>query len=700
MTQALGQNAVPLAYRVGIRETACCREHGMAGDEGVAKSSEADVQPSGAPAPVFISYASQDAEGANAVIENLEQHGCKCWIAPRDVPPGSQYADEIVAAINDAKVFVLVLSENALVSAHVGRELERAASKRRRIIVLRTDAAPLTRSFEYFLSESQWIDVAALGVPAALRKLTQAVGQRLAPLSWVSPGLGTDARDPADRKRKPSYLTIKRLVAATVFLVVAVVVVGVMVRYWPSMHRGPQAPVVAAIADKSIAVLPFTDMSEKHDQEYFADGMAEEIQNILAKLPQLRVLGRASSFQFEGSTDDVRTVGSKLGAAYVVSGGVSKAGSRIRVTAQLIDARSGGQLWSERYDREFNDILVLQDEIATAIARALRVTVSARDARPLGDAREEEAYTLYLKGKLALDSFDTNSLADAQGDFEQALVLNPALVAAAEGMALMWRWRVIASDIPALEGIEKARSAAEKSLSMDSRSSVTHEVLGFVAASRDFDWSMAETEIQKALALNPNDPEILEVYAEILWPRGLINEATKQLHASLTLDPLNANTLQTLSIPLFLNRDYAAAVSALRKSLAINPTIDSSHYLVGVIQLLSGRNDEALKEFAAENKPLNRYAGSALVNFSLGNRSESDAALARLIREGAQVWPYGIATVFAHRGEKNDAFEWLEKAYTARDYDLQQFVRGDPLLMSLHGDVRWAALLRKMHLAP
>jgi TolB-like protein len=649
---------------------------------------------------VFVSYASQDASVANSIVENLERHGIKCWIAPRNVTPGSKYADEIVEAINNAKVLVLVLSEHALASPHVGREIERAASKRRGIIVLRTDAAPLTRSFEYFLSESQWIDVAALGVPAALTRLTQAVGQRLAPSSWVSPGLGTDATDPADRKRKPSYLAIKRVVAAAVFLVVAALVVGVMVRYWPPKQGGPQAPVVAAISEKSIAVLPFADMSEKKDQEYFADGMAEAIQNILAKLPQIRVLGRASSFQLKGSTEDVRTVGTKLGTAYVVSGGVSKAGSRIRVTAQLIDAKSGGQLWSEHYDREFNDILVLQDEIATAIARALRVTVSARDARSFGDAREAEAYTLYLKGKLALDSFDTNSLAEAQGDFEQALVLNPGLVAAAEGMALVWRWRVIASDIPALEGIEQARSAAEKSLSMDPQSSVAHEVLGFVAASRDFDWAMADTEIHKALTLNPNDPEILEVYAEILWPRGLINEATKQLHASLTLDPLNANTLQTLSIPLFLNRDYAAAMSALRKSLAINPAIDYSHYLMGVIQLLSDRNDEALREFAAENKILNRDAGSALVNFSRGNRSESDAALARLIREGAPVWPYGIATVFAHRGEKNEAFEWLEKAYAARDYDLQQLVRRDPLLMSLHDDVRWAALLRKMHLSP
>jgi hypothetical protein len=183
---------------------------------------------------VFVSHASQDATLANRIVENLEQHGIKCWISPRDATPGSQYADEIVGAINDAKVLVLVFSDYAVTSPHVGREIERAASKRRRIVGLRTDAAPLTRSFEYFLSESQWIDVAALGVPAALAKLVQAVRQSLAPSSWVSPGLGTDVRDPADRRRKLTYRTIKRAIIAAVLVVAVALVICVLVRYWPS----------------------------------------------------------------------------------------------------------------------------------------------------------------------------------------------------------------------------------------------------------------------------------------------------------------------------------------------------------------------------------------------------------------------------------------------------------------------------------
>jgi hypothetical protein len=182
---------------------------------------------------VFVSYASHDAAIANAVVEQLERQGIKCWCAPRDVTPRSQYADEIVGAINDTKIVVLVLSEHVVVSPHVGKEIERASSKRRRIITLRIDAAPLTRSFEYFLSESQWIDVAALGMPGAMAKLTQAVGQGLAPASWVSPGLGADATNSVDRIRKPSYLVIQRVVTAAVLLTAAAIVVGVLARYWP-----------------------------------------------------------------------------------------------------------------------------------------------------------------------------------------------------------------------------------------------------------------------------------------------------------------------------------------------------------------------------------------------------------------------------------------------------------------------------------
>ena len=302
----------------------------MAGDEGMETSAVAsDLRgfstSSGVSRSVFLSYASHDAETANTVCQYLENHGVSCWLAPRDVRPGTEYADAIVAAINEAKAVVLVLSGSAVASSHVGREVERAASKHKQIIAFRIDTALLSRSFEYFLSNSQWINVPAMGMPAALAKLAEAVGQGAAQTEV------SDADFPGRRKRR------RIVVAAVVALGVGIAAISGVYFF---AHE-PQPAATAAVTDKSIAVLPFVDMSEKKDQEYFADGMAEEIIDLLVKIPGLKVIGRTSSFQFKGKNEDLRTIGAKLGVAYLVEGSVRKSGNRVRVTTQLIEAQSG-----------------------------------------------------------------------------------------------------------------------------------------------------------------------------------------------------------------------------------------------------------------------------------------------------------------------------------------------------------------------
>ncbi len=337
------------------------------------ESSEAESNP---PAqPVFLSYASADAATAQQICEFLESHGVSCWMAPRDVKPGAQYADAIVEAINEAKALVLVLSGSAVASAHVGKEVERASSKRKPIIAFRVDACALNRALEYFLSESQWIDAAAgvpaLAMPAALAKLAEAVGQggaktvpNQAPLTPAASGKGRGIA-----------------IAAAVVGIIGAVTLGW--HFWSSHHSGGQSPAAAAVpasagADraamggKSIAVLPFMDMSEKKDQEYFADGMAEEILDLLTKIPGLTVIGRTSSFEFKGKNEDLRTIGQKLNAAYVLEGSVRKSGDQLRITAQLINTKTGAHEWSETYDRPIGDALKLQDAIAAGVVRELR----------------------------------------------------------------------------------------------------------------------------------------------------------------------------------------------------------------------------------------------------------------------------------------------------------------------------------------
>jgi TolB-like protein len=643
----------------------------------------------------FVSYASQDTAVANSIVENLEQHGSKCWIAPRDVTPGSQYADEIVGAINDAKVVVLVLSEHAVASPHVGREIERAASKRRRIIVLRTDAAPLTRSFEYFLSDSQWIDIAALGVPAALTKLTQAVGQRLAPASWVSPGFGTDVRDPADRNRKPSHLTIKRLIAAAVFLVVAAVVVGVMARYWPSKQGDSQAPVV--ISDKSIAVLPFVDMSEKKDQEYFADGMAEEIIDLLVKIPGLKVISRTSSFQFKGKTEDLRNIGTQLGVAYVLEGSVRKSGDRLRVTAQLIDSRDGTHLFSQIYDRDLSDVLKMQDEIAANLVRALQIEVSAAGgltvSRPA--LRNTEAYTLYLQGLHSFELFDRQGLEQALGDFQRALELDPSFAAAA-GMqgavyGILGTYGFVAPSV----AFEKARDAEELALKLDPKYATAHSGLGYLHRA-DWDWPAADRECQLALALAPRDPTVLYLAAQQSLIMGRWDDALKLINGSLALDPLNSNGYAVLAFVQLHRGQLQEAEAASRRALAISPTLTYAHSRLGEVLLAHGDTEAALAEMLKESNEASRLRGSAMAYFAMGRKTDSDSALAQLLERQSN-HPFRIAQVYAFRGEPDQAVKWLDRAYLQKDSDLVN-IKVDPSIRKLEGDPRYKAFLKKMNL--
>jgi TolB-like protein/Tfp pilus assembly protein PilF len=645
----------------------------------------------------FVSYASQDAAVADAVVKNLEKHGIKCWIAPRDVTPGSQYADEIVGAINDTKVLVLVLSEHAVSSPHVGREIERAASKGRRIICLRTGATPLTRSFEYFLSESQWIDVAALGMPAALTKLSQAVGQRLSPSSWVSPGLGTDVRNPADRKRKPRYQAIKGMIAAAVFLGLAALVAGVMFRYWPSKHGGLQAPVVAAISDKSIAVLPFVDLSEKKDQEYFADGMAEEIIDLLVKIPGLKVIGRTSSFQFKGHNEDLRNIGTQLGVAYVLEGSVRKSGDRLRVTAQLINARDGAHLWSQTYDRDLSDVLKMQDEIAASLVRALQIEVmpDALVSRP--SLRNTEAYTLYLQGLHAFDRFDQEGFEQAASFFQRAIDLDSSFAVAASKLAAAYMIQGEWGFMPPKAALEAARRAEELALKLDANLADAHAGLGRIYGVYDWDWSAADRELKLAQALAPNDARILFVSALQSLTMGHWDQALKLVNASLAQDPLNPSSYFVLYQAQLRRGRLAEAEAAIRRALAISPTFSRARYSLGIVLLARGQPKAAMAEMLREADDATRLSGSSMVYFTLGRKADSDAALAQMLQSQAERHPFLIAQVYAFRGEPEKALDWLDRAYSQKEVGLEH-IEGESTLKNLDGDPRYKAFLKKMNL--
>jgi TolB-like protein len=635
---------------------------------------------------VFLSYASHDAAVAQKVCSALEAAGFPCWIAPRDVRPGAEYADAIVGAINEAKAMVLVLSQSAMESSHVAREVERAASKHKSIIAFRTDTAALNRALEYFLSNSQWIDVAALGMPAALKKLVEAVGSA-----------ATNAVDPVVSEKTPARADgkVKLLVAAAVVLAGgAVVALGF--HFWSSTHGGPQVPAVAAISDKSIAVLPFADMSEKKDQEYFADGIAEEVLDRLAKVPGLKVVGRASSFQFKGKNTDPAKIGVALGAAYLLEGSVRRETGRVRVAAQLIDARTGSERWSDRFDSDVVDMLQVQETIAAELARALQVAVEV-DTGPRFSIKSTEAFDAYLRGVHSFDRYSQEGAVAAVADFQHTLTLDPTFAPAATGLAKTYALIGSMGWLPIRTAFERAREAALLAQRLDPKSSSPHVVLAQIHVEHDFDWAGADRELQQAFTLGPRDSYGAEIATELAGALGHWDEGRQLGIEAIALDPLNADAHFVLGYHIYMRSGrLAEAEQSIRRVLQINPGYGTGHYYLGEVLMLEGHNDAALAEFRKETPDDGQAVGCAMILFATGRKAESDAQLAEAIRQNETDWPEGIASVYAFRGEKDRAIEWLDRAYDARDH--LYLLKGNLLFKNLAGDPRYKAFLRKMNL--
>ena len=646
---------------------------------------------------VFVSYASQDVAVTNSVVEHLEHQGIRCWIAPRDVKPGAQYADAIVRAINEAKTLVLVLSQNAVGSSHVGREIERAASKNKQIIALKIDPASLTPALEYFLSESQWIDVPALGMTGALSRLSASIGQASTPTSSAVGAGGPSAAKPAILTRLKSGAVAKRVVVAVAILVVLGTVIGVVVRYWPPKHGGPQAPAVAASSDKSIAVLPFADMSEKKDQEYFADGMAEEVLDLLAKLPGIRVIGRTSSFQFKGKSGDLRTISQTLGATYVIEGSVRKSGDRLRVTAQLIGAADGSHLWSQTYDEKSGDVLGIQDRIAAGIVRALQVTVGADGLQDRPALKSADAYDMYLRGRHEMDRFDKTGFETAAGYFQQALEIDPSLVRAAEWLAAAQEFMAEWGFVPVREGYEVTRASLERALKLDPRSGLAHSLMCTVHAIYDWDSTAAIEECRLALALEPRNPQVLGYAGQIQAVVGHWDEAARLTTASIALDPLFAGWHDLLAIIRDRTGHLTEAEVERRRTLNISPTYERAHFDLGLTLLAEGKLDATLAEMREETPDGGRDAGLAIIYNARGRKADSDRALVQFAEQHATDRAYRVAQIHAYRGDSNAAFVWLNRAYDQKDVDLLWF-KGNLAFKAYETDPRYRAFLHKMNL--
>jgi TolB-like protein len=640
-------------------------------------------------ARVFISYASHDAHVAQRVCSALEAVGLPCWMAPRDVTAGAQYADAIVRAINDAKAVVLVMSGSAVTSSHVAREVERAASKRKPIIPFRIDSAALNPELEYFLSNAQWIDVPKLGTPAALAKLKEAVGR------------GPQA-SPQAVPTRPKAGVGKRIILPGAIVIALGVAIDVGIHFWVS-KPGALVPAVAAITDKSIAVLPFVDMSEKKDQEYFSDGLSEELIDMLTKVPELRVPARTSSFYFKGKQVTIADIAKALAVVHVLEGSVRKSGNTLRITAQLIRVDNGYHVWSESYDRKVDDIFKIQDEIADAVVAALKVRLlpaQRPSARNEQHTENLDAYNLYLQGRQSYNQSDAAGYQSAVTAFRAAAALDPHYAAAYADLALAQFWLTddTYSGGPAdVAGYESALAAAEKAVALAPELAAGYSARGFLRAVYKFDFAGAQVDLDKALALSPGDALAQHRSAVLLGVLGDLPAAIAREQQALALNPLSEEICRRLGFFFEADQQLAQARSLYEKALAIAPNSAHARFNLGELYLLENQPEQALAAFHQTGIEVYRLSGQAKAEYSLKHVDASRRALDTLIAKYGKVSPWTIGEVYAWRGEKDQAFVWAEHAYEQRD-DGITWIKIDVDFRTLRGDPRYKALLRKMNL--
>jgi TolB-like protein/Flp pilus assembly protein TadD len=461
----------------------------------------------------------------------------------------------------------------------------------------------------------------------------------------------------------------------------------------------------------SIAVLLFVNLSREEDNEYFADGLAEELSNVLSKIHGLRVASRTSAFSFKGTQTDIPTVAQKLNVATVLEGSVRKSGKRVRIAAQLVAVATDSHLWSQTYDRELEDIFAVQYDIAQSVVNELRTALlggksatstSAQvkaevQAAVKGRGENAEAYQLYLQGRFFTDRMTREDEAKGIAYFRQAVELDPGYVGV--GRAVAWqRERGWNGWAPLADGFGRARAAAERALGLEPDLAEGHAALGRIRMLYDWDWKGADASYRRALELALGNAQVVRSAANAASFLGRMDEAIALARRAVTLDPLSVPAHRNLAYIYICEGLLNDAEAAVQRALELNPQAGLTHYSLGLIRLAQGRLEEALAATEREVNHIFRLLGLALVQHAQGQPAESDAALRALIENDADNAAYQIAQVYAYRDELDRAFEWLERAYVQRDPGLAA-TKQDILLRKLHRDPRWQPFVEKMGLA-
>jgi TolB-like protein len=666
-------------------------------------------QPATSMGAVFLSYASEDAAAAERIADALRAAGIEVWFDREELRGGDAWDRRIREQIHDCRLFIPVIS------AHTEGRDEGYFRREWKLAVDRTHDMDEHKAFlvpvvidvtsergahvpEKF-RELQWTRLPAGATPSAF---VERIQRLLAPQVSSASAATTPLSHGPTTVQTPSRPDLRSWQSRPVLWAIGVVLGAGLVyfvteRVWVSKRTTSAtvaAPSSISAPDKSIAVLPFVDLSEKHDQEYFGDGMAEEILNLLVRIPELKVIGRTSSFAFKGRQADLPSIGRALGVAYIVEGSVRRSSERIRVTVQLVDARNGSHRWSNTFDGTPTDMIRFQDDIAVRVAHLLNLDI----ADPLlrrATVESPEAYEYYLRGIRELDTGTADGNDTARKYFQKALAIDPHFSPAAVGIATADQFNCVAGVHPEVS-CPLALASVEIALKLDPRSPDAYSVRAEVRTIFSWDWAGATADISKAADLGGSRVSIFAA-ARLACAKGDTARARRLYQEILTTDPFDSNAMEDLGFFVELNsRNYEEAESWVRRGLQITPGFVGGLYSLGLAQLMQGKLDEALASMKQEKPEYGQAEGLALVYAAMGRKADSDAALNTMQRRN-DYFPSDFARIYAFRRDLDRALRFLEAGYETHDPDLW-YIKGDPLLKNLESDPRYKAFLRKMNL--
>ncbi len=470
------------------------------------------------------------------------------------------------------------------------------------------------------------------------------------------------------------------------------------------MYRSEATPSPSSAApstglEKSIAVLPFLNESGDPGDEYFSDGLSEELIAALGQIGDLKVIGRSSSFRFKGRNEESKMIGEKLGVSTLLEGTVRKQADEVRIVAELVNAVDGRELWSRTFDRGLKDIFAVQADIARAVAASLELTLLGKEDKPLQDAATQntEAHNAYLQGHFYFQRRNFEDYRKAVGFFDEAIRLDPRYALAYAERSEAWTWIADQSSEKRTEARAAARRDAEKAVAIDPQLAEAHAALGWVLAFAEWKFPEGLAELRRAKQLSPGNPTANDLLARVVVYLGQVEEAETLARQAIELDPLTYQARNNLARILFVEGKLDEAEAAARKSAELQPTAASSHRLQVFVAIYRGDGEAALREARLEPNDSYRRFELALAHSTRGDRPAADAALAELIAQDRDTEAYQIAQVYAWRGETDKAFEWLQVAFDDHDTGMLSLLI-DPLLRGLHEDPRYHSLLVKMGL--